>query len=147
MGQHLSDVFTSSVTGVRYSYSGSSSTTASAPNASTSASGRLPQLHETASGNSQQQQHAQMQQLTPAAVAVGRGALVSWLRCVLDLLAALMLVDPGALLNELSHNLAGGAGSSRPNIHTCTKCVDVTVSRAVLHCILCIDCAATIACS
>ncbi|WIA08924.1 hypothetical protein OEZ85_008341 [Tetradesmus obliquus] len=47
-----------------------------------------------------------MQQLVPAAVAVGRGALVGWLRCVLDLLAGLALVDPGAVLNELSHKLA-----------------------------------------
>jgi hypothetical protein len=48
-----------------------------------------------------------MQHLMPAAVAVGRGALVSWLRCVLDLLSALTLVDPAAVLNELSHKLAG----------------------------------------
>lgn len=57
----------------------------------------------------QQQQHGQMQQLVPAAVAIGRGALVGWLRCVLDLLAGLTLVDPGAVLNELSHKLAGEA--------------------------------------
>jgi hypothetical protein len=137
MGQHLSDVFTSSVTGVRYSYSGSSSsTTASAPNAGMSGAGRVPQLHESASGNSQQQQHAQMQQLVPAAVAVGRGALVSWLRCVLDLLAALTLVDPGALLNELSHKLAGAAAAAHNVSNLVFTKPDVTVPLAVLQCIL-----------
>jgi hypothetical protein len=72
-----------------------------------SGAGRVPQLHEAASGSSSSQQHGQMQQLVPAAAVVGRSGLVSWLRCVLDLLAALTLVEPAALLNELSHKLAG----------------------------------------
>jgi hypothetical protein len=113
MGQHVSDVITSSVTGVRYGYSGSSSGTVAAPNPA----GRVPLLHEPSSASGCSQQHAHMQHLVPAAAAAGRGALVLWLRCVLDLLAALTLADPAAVLNELSHKLAGGVAASRRHVY------------------------------
>jgi hypothetical protein len=45
----------------------------------------------------------QQQQQVP----VSRSVLVVWLRAALDVLAALMHVDPAAVLMELSHKLAG----------------------------------------
>lgn len=130
-------VVTSSVTGVRYSYSGGGASAAAAggtaglaasqQGTSSSSSDRDAQMQAahrashsgTLTGSLAPHQAAaapgvaapgQMAALVPAVVHVGRGVLVAWLRCVLDVLAALTLVDPAAVLNELSSKLAGEAG-------------------------------------
>lgn len=49
----------------------------------------------------------EQQQVSGGQVSVSRSVLVVWLRAALDVLAALMHVDPAAVLMELSHKLAG----------------------------------------
>eukprot|EP00775_Hariotina_reticulata_P013937 gene13937-14055_t len=45
-----------------------------------------------------------------------RGVLVLWLRAAVDVLAALLVVDPGAVLNETSHWLAAPAADSSSSL-------------------------------